>query len=118
MKLEEGRNAILPLFTCHSSECPSKSPSYLGDLSVNRNVSRCHAALSTLRRVRFDGRIIRLSRLLIRSRFPGAACILFHGMRLHLTAAVAAAKLARPITMRKRSILPRFISRGTDSRYI
>lgn len=60
---------------------PIKLSITLCDLSVNRNVSRCHAVLSTLRRVHFDGRIIRLSRLLIRSRFPGAARILFHGMR-------------------------------------
>jgi len=36
----------------------------LRDLLVNRNVSRCHAVPPTPEQVRFDGRIIRLSRLL------------------------------------------------------
>lgn len=96
MKLEKStRNAIyIPLFTRHGSEISIKLSITPCDLSVNRNVSRCHAALSTLRQVRFDGRIIRLSRLLIRSRFPGAARILFRSMRLHLA---VAAELAHPI---------------------
>lgn len=73
MKLEKStRNAILPSFTRHNSEMSIKLFITFCDLSVNRNVSRCHAVLSTLRQVGFDGRIIRLSRLLIRSGFPGS----------------------------------------------
>lgn len=44
------------------------APSTFRDLLVSRNASRCHAVPPTLQQVRFDERIIRLSRSLIRLR--------------------------------------------------
>lgn len=78
------------------------------DLSVNRNVSRCHAALSTLRQVGFDERIIRLSRLLIRSGFPGSP-LAFYSTACVSTWPCVAAKPARSITVRKRYSLVSFL---------
>jgi len=107
---------ILLLFTYYSSEMSIKL-SILRDLSVNRNVSRCHAVPSILKRVRFDGRInpiIPASHPVAFSRHR-AARISFHDMRLHLETQNPRV-LLRCVNARYTPSFP--FPRGADCRYI